>query len=273
MNDDELYTKIAPAYEGWPKWQALADFKQARGGDFSKLPGPYGDQYRVSLSPEQRIDQGIESSFQKLQIEANQRFKEFNERNPFRYDDVLAQKTTEAKEQIDPFYNESLSDYLLGVSRKRERSASDTRDLIGELQASTQSYSEQTQLRLTEAMNRAREGFADVGLFESGRRFREAEGLPTVETGRTLEDFGRRQTLRTKTAETGLERTLEELALGQKMDVRNLERERFTQTGTLARQLTGEAGQQYVQGFQQTLPPELQANQNFDLLKQIGVYS
>lgn len=214
----------------------------------------------------------ILSAAQRLQIEANKRFGEYRQNNPFKFDDILTAKTEEAKEQIDPYYNETLSDYLLGVTRKRERSTADTRDLIGELQASTKSFSEQTQLRLTEATNKAREGFADVGLFESGKRLR-GEGLLEAETGMQTEEFGRRQALRQKGYETGQQRTLEDLALGQKMDVRDIERGRFTDIGTRAGQLAKEAGQSYVSGFQQTLPPELQANTGFDLLKQIGVYS
>lgn len=45
---DQQYSMIAPAYQGWTRAQALADFNEARGGDLSKLPGQYGDTLRTS---------------------------------------------------------------------------------------------------------------------------------------------------------------------------------------------------------------------------------
>ncbi len=222
-------------------------------------------------------DNAIVSSYQSLyqswQEEANKKFKEYQQaKGPFDFDEILVSKRAEAKEQIDPYYDERLSDYLLGVRRKTERSQADTQEFLGELSATTDSFTGSTQLKLTEAINRAREGFAEAGLFESGQRFR-SEGLAERETQDTLSDFTRRQGLREKQATTGLGRTLEDIGLESKITQRDIGREKFTETENLASRLTKEAGQRYVTDFAQTLPPELQANTGFDLLKQVGIYS
>lgn len=243
-----------------------------RAGSFGTPTGEVGAT-GTFLSPDQMADQTIEGAYRNLQAEANKKFKDYQSaKGPFNLDEVLVSKRAEAKEQIDPYYNETLSDYLLGVNRKRQRSEADTRDLLGELQATTESFTGTTKLKLTEALSKAQEGFAEAGLFESGARFR-TEGLLERETGDVLSDYERRQQFRRKGLETGLTRTLEDVGLESKMRERDIERERFTGIETKAGQLAREAGQKYVGEFGQTLPPQLQANQGFDLLKQIGIYS
>lgn len=224
-------------------------------------------------TPEQQATMSIEDSYKKLAEERNKRFKDFEKaRGPFDLDEVLVAKRAEASEQIDPYYDEMLSDYLLGVRRKTERSQADTQDLLGELEATTESFTGSTQLKLTEAIGKAQEGYAESGLFDSGGRFRD-EGLMKRETGDTLADFERKQGLRGDIARTGLQRTLEDVGLESKIQQRGLERERFTETESLAGRLAKESGQRYVTDFAQTLPPELQTDTGFDLLKQIGIYS
>lgn len=222
--------------------------------------------------PNARADQSILDSFRQLQAEANKRVSEAMSRNPFRLDEVLAQKRTQAKEQLDPYYNETLGDYLTGIQRKITRSSQDTQDLLGELRATSDSFTGTTKLRLDEALNKSAQGFAEAGLYQSGARFRE-EGLLRRETGDVLSNFERQQGLRTKQAEVGLGRTLEDIAFQRKGTVRDIERERTTGIETLSGQLAQEAGQKYSAGIYASLPPELQANQNFDILKQIGIYS
>ena len=237
----------------------------------SELNGGGGG--NLGVSPDQRADQSILDAYKSLAEDRTRRFKDYEAaKGPFNLDEVLVAKRGEAREQIDPYYNETLSDYLLGVRRKRERSSADTQDLLAELSATEESFTGSTKLMLDESLNRAREGFAEAGLFESGQRLR-SEGLLGTEAGMKSEDFMRRSALRRKGLTSGLSRTLEDVGLESTMRERDIERERFTGTETLAARLAGEAGQRYVTEFQQALPPELQANQNFDLLKQIGIYS
>lgn len=253
-------------YKGWDQASARADFNA---GNWKNKAG--ANQFTNMGDPNQRADQSILGAFQNLQTEANKRISEYTQRNPFRLDEVLAEKRTQAAEQLDPYFNETLTDYLTGVERKRTRSSQDTQDLLGELRATSDSFTGTTKLRLDEALNKAQQGFAEAGLFESGGRLRD-EGLMQRETGDTLSDFNRQQGLRTKQAETGLGRTLEDLALQKKGTVRDIERERASGIETLSGTLAKEAGQKYSAGVYASLPPELQANQNFDILKQIGIY-
>jgi len=255
----------------------------------------------TQISPDQSANASIQSVYTDLNAEVAKRFKEFNVAHPFDVDEILKIKKTEAAEQIDPYYNETLSNYLLGVDRKIQRGTRDTRDLIAELGAQTANYTESAQLKLTEAKNRAREGYADVGLFESGGRFRE-EGLLERETGLQTEDYLRRQGLRGQLAETGLQRLQQDIGLGSlygrdltpggvktlraggglanipglglesAQELRNVERQRFTESEELSNKLLREQGEKYVTGFQADLPPQYQQTSSFDLLKQIGIY-
>lgn len=221
--------------------------------------------------PGQRAEETLLQAQQKLQEETNRLFKEYNTKNPFMYDQVLADKAAQAKEQVDPYYNETLTNYLTGVSNKISRSKQDTQDLLGELSATTESYTGQLKNRLNEAINSAAQGKADAGLFDSGARYREG-GQLTNSANEDLTDFNRQQAYKTNLANTGLERTLTDTGLAKTQDVRNLERDRATDINTTAAQLAREQGQSYVSGFYNTLPPALQANTGMDLLKQIGIY-
>lgn len=242
----------------------------AYGPRADELAKEYG--VNTGADPGSSVNQMLQDSFQKLINEANQRYGDYRQANPFVFDEVLSQKTTEAKEQIDPYYNETLGDYLTGVQRKIQRGEQDTRDLLAELNADTSSFTRDLQFSLNENLNKAREGYAGAGLFDSGQRLRQ-EGILGYEAGNKLGDFTRGQQFKQNQLQTGLNRSLEDIALGKKQDVRNLERSRYTDIGTRAGQLTKEAGQQYVSGFRATLPPELQAASGFDLLQDLGIYS
>lgn len=236
------------------------------------LPGDPGYSGGASSNPLQQINDVIQNSFQKLQNEVTKKFGEYKSGKPFRVDEVLAEKTKAAAEQIDPYYNQILGDYLLGVQRKIDRGINDTRDLLGELSASTQSYTGNAQMQLDQAVEQAGQGFADTGLFGSGAQMR-AEGQLKQATGANLDDYMRTANLQTKQANLNLSRGLEDIGADKKTQVSELERNRFTDVQQRAGQLTKEAGQQYIQGFQGVLPPELQSASGFDMFKSLGIYS
>jgi hypothetical protein len=237
----------------------------------------------MMLTPEQQVDQSILQSVQSLQDESNRLFSEYNQKYPFIFDEVLKQKTKEAMQQqgIGPeapettFYNEKLSDYLLGVDRKKGRGVQSANQLLSELQRQTQSYSQDTQLRLQQALNRATSGFADIGLGSSGERYG-AEGALKAGYQQNVEDFMGGQQLRAGQEQQSLDRYLTDLSVEKQGQVRDLYRQSGEATKTLAGQLTKEAGQKYTTGYQATLPPQyqgLQSNQSLDLLKSIGIYA
>lgn len=223
-------------------------------------------------NPQIDVNKAIEDSFQKLQNEMVTKYQAYKSSNPFNLDQVLQAKTQEAKEQIDPYYNEKLSNYLTGVSRKVERSTDDAKDLMDQLGADTESYTEGSKLKLNEAISNSQQGFDNSGNFNSGERYR-SQGLLQAGTGNDLADFNRNQDFKAKGIDNSLSRTLEDAASAKTQDVRDLERSRTTDINTRANDLTKEAGQSYVTGFKATLPTELQANSGFDILKDIGIYS
>lgn len=266
-----------------PQQQSQQTYNPSTGTGQTTGTGATTDPNAQILTPEQQIDQALLQSVQSLQDESNRLFSEYNQKYPFIFDEVLKQKTKEAMQQqgIGPeapettFYNEKLSDYLLGVDRKKGRGIQSANQLLSELQRQTQSYSQDTQLRLQQALNRATSGYADIGLGSSGERYG-AEGALKAGYQQNVEDFMGGQQLRAGQEQQSLDRYLQDLSLGKQTDVRNLYRESGEAVKTLAGQLTKEQGQKYTTGFQATLPPQyqgLQSNQSLDLLKQIGIYS
>lgn len=242
--------------------------KKLQSGSASGSPSPSG----TNLSPLDQVNQTIQDSFQKLQDEVRQKFGDYTAGHPFKLDEVLASKRTEAKEQIDPFYDQQLGDYLTGVQRKIDRGANDTRDLLTELTASTDSYTGQAQNTLEAATRQAEQGFADNGLLNSGEALG-AEGVLKQNTGANLTDYMRKADLQRKNLISANQRNVEDLNLGKTDFVSNLERNRFTDVENRAASLTKDAGQDYIRGFQATLPTQLQSASGFDMLKSLGIYS
>ncbi len=222
-------------------------------------------------NPLQQVNQLIQDSFQKLQGEVVKRFGDYQAGKPFRVDEVLAEKGQQAKEQIDPYYNEKLGDYLLGVTRKINRGTDDTKSLLDELSTSTENYTGRAKVALDESINKAEQGFADSGLFGSGDQLA-SEGALKYDTGNNITDYTRKAGIQADQLNTGLTRNIQDINAAKTSDVRDLERARLTDTTTRAADLTKEAGQQYIQGFNATLPPELQAANGFDMLKSLGIY-
>lgn len=223
-------------------------------------------------TPLEQINKSIQDSFQKLQTEVTKRFGEYQSGKPFRIDEVLAAKKTEAKEQIDPYYDQLLGDYLLGVTRKINRGVDDTRDLLSELKTSTTEYLNDAQLNQDNAINQAESGFAENGLTGSGDALR-AEGQIKQGTGTGVDQYLRKTGAQQKNLQTGLTRNIEDITADKTNYVTNLEQNRSTDTNQRAGTLAKESGQQYIRGFQATLPTELQSASGFDMLKSLGIYS
>lgn len=222
-------------------------------------------------NPQLDVNKAIQDSFQRLQTEMVSKYNSYKSSNPFNLDEILAQKTQEAHEQIDPYYNETLNNYLTGVTRKMDRSQADSKDLLTQLSADTDSYTGSMALKLNEALNKSAQGYADAGLFNSGQNARD-QGLLKVGANQDMTDFLRNQDFKQKGITNDLSRTIEDLTSSKTQTTRDLARQQYTDVSQRANQLTGEAGQQYASGFKATLPPELQAQSGFDILKDIGIY-
>lgn len=263
--------------EGWYWDPAVQQARQFYKGQFGP-PGDAGAKWWLKVpeataaSPIEQVNQAIQKSFQDLQNEVIKRFGQYQGGKPFSVDEVLAQKKIEAAEQIDPYYDQILGDYLLGVQRKINRGTDDTKELLSELSASEDSFTQQSALALSDATEKAAQGFAESGLYGSGEQL-STEGKIKVSSGLAVDDYTRKVGSQRKQLTTGLSRNIEDIGLEKKGYVSDLERNRFTDIGTRAGQLAKETGQQYIQGFQATLPTELQSASGFDMLKSLGIYS
>lgn len=135
----------------------------------------------------QSITQGIEK-FSQMTDEYNKKYKEFDAANPFAYDKILEEEKTKVSQRLDPYYNQTLDDYLTGINRTRQRSLDDERSILGELTANTDFYQGRAQQNLQDAIESSREGFADSGLYGSGKQLR-SEGQLTEKTNSTLNNY------------------------------------------------------------------------------------
>lgn len=220
----------------------------------------------------EQVNAAIANSFQTLQDQVIKKFGDYQAGHPFNIDSVLADKTTQAKEQLDPYYNQILGDYLLGVTRKINRSADDTKDLLNELSSSTTTYDANAQTALEDASQKAKQGFADTGLFGSGEQLATG-GKLLQNTNANISDYGRKADVQAKQITNANIRNNQDVTADSTTFQTTQKQDQYTNEQQLASQLTKEAGQQYVQGFQATLPPELQSASGFDILKSLGIYS
>lgn len=115
----------------------------------------------------------IKAELQAQMDEYTKRSKEFDTNNPFTFDEVLAKAS--AGERYNPYYDAELSDFLKGIDLKRQ-SLEGERGLISELNKIGVG---QDQRNLQEAIRASEEGFAGIGLYNSGARER-ATGVEDI---------------------------------------------------------------------------------------------
>lgn len=96
------------------------------------------------------------------------KIKEFNTNNPFKYDEVLAQEVTKAGTRLDPYYKQTLDDYTKGINLQKSRSLEDRDRTLSNLNADLDTYKEETKNNLMDALEKSRQGYADVGNYFSG---------------------------------------------------------------------------------------------------------
>lgn len=96
------------------------------------------------------------------------KIKEFNTNNPFVYDDVLKQEITKAGTRLDPYYKQTLNDYTRGIDLQKSRSLEDRNKTLSTLNADISTYKEETKNNLMDALEKSRQGYADVGNYFSG---------------------------------------------------------------------------------------------------------
>lgn len=130
------------------------------------------------------------------QSEVNQKYfakvKEFDEKNPFKYDKVLADEIAKTGERLDPYYKQTLNDYLRGIKTKTERSIEDERRTLSDISLDIDAYSRDTKQNLEDALSKSREGYADVGMYFSGNQLKNT-AKTGLESNENMSDYTRTQ--------------------------------------------------------------------------------
>ena len=128
----------------------------------------------------------------KAQDEANKKFvskvKEFDEKNPFVYDKILEDETKKVGLRLDPYYKQTLDDFLRGIKSRTSRSMEDERRTLTEISQDVDSYRKETRQNLEDALSRSREGFADIGQYFSGQQL-QTTAKQGLESGEREEDY------------------------------------------------------------------------------------
>lgn len=181
----------------------------------------------------QQLIQTTVDQYNKRLEDYNKKYKEFDEKNPFEFDKVLEEEKTKVKQRLDPYYEQTLSDFLRGVNIQRTRSLEDERTLLTELNQDTEKYQGQEKQNLMDAIERSREGYADAGLYGSGQQLRE-EGRIKTESNKNLSDTLTQQNRTRNQIQTSTKRLGEDLTLNESLKQRELEQDKTYQTESQA---------------------------------------
>ena len=130
----------------------------------------------------------------------------FNPSDPFAMDDAnLSKYLGVAKQTLDPFFNQQMSNFTNTVKNQRAWSLQDEQNLLNNINADTSAFTGQAQLALNTSINNARNGYAAQGLYSSGLEQR-AEGNPQIAYQNNMANFQRQQSQRQYEATTAYDR-------------------------------------------------------------------
>lgn len=183
--------------------------------------------------PVQKLIQTTIDEYGKKADEYTKKYNEFEKNNPFVFDQVLGEEKAKVAQRLDPYYEQTLGDFLTGVSLKRQRGIEDERTLLTELQQDTDKFTGNQKLQLTDAIEKSREGAADAGLYSSGAALRE-QGRLEQQSGQTLSDALTTADRKKKEIETNQQRNTQDLNLEQTQKTRDLKQEQTYQTESQA---------------------------------------
>lgn len=116
------------------------------------------------------------------------REKDFADKNPWNMDQVLKEEAAKVKERLDPYYNQTLGNYLQGVEVKKARSLQDERTLLGQLSQTTDRYNQQQKDILKSSLDSIDQGAANSDLGSSGLSARE-QGNATANAQTGMEAY------------------------------------------------------------------------------------
>lgn len=195
-------------------------------------------------------------SYNKQFDEYKKKSSEFDAANPFNFDKMLEASRAEVSTRLDPYYEQTLNDFLTGISTRKTRSVQDQNRLLKELNQDTETYTGDAKIALQKAIDNSREGFADSGLYGSGQQLR-GEGEQTAASQRATSQFMEGQNRRESAINLAGTRTAEDLAQEEKMKRRDLAQEKSytTESQSLSETLRKQQQREYEKAQFTGVPP------------------
>lgn len=176
------------------------------------------------------------------------KYNEFEKNNPFVMDKVLGEERAKVAQRLDPYYTQTLGDYLTGVDTQIRRGVEDERTMLTELNQDTTTYEGNAKIQLTDAIEKSREGAADAGLYNSGQALRE-QGKIERESGQNLSDYLTTAQRKKEDIQKTQERNAQDLTLQKAQKTRDLGQEQYYQTEAQTQTAVGE--RQKLRSFEQ----------------------
>lgn len=215
-----------------------------------------------TISTADQIIQASIDSYTKLADAYQAKARQFDAANPFNFDKLLEEETAKVSQRLDPYYAQTLSDYLQGVSTKRTRSLEDERSLLTELNQDVDSYTGTAKIALDTTLEKSREGYADAGLYGSGAQLRES-GQAQAGSQRNVSDYLRNAQTKEQRIKTQTARMGEDLSLEERLRTRDINTDKAYQTSSqaLSEALRRQSQREYEKAQFTGLPPGVNPSQ------------
>lgn len=197
----------------------------------SELQGSGGGQGQGTIADQ--LIKASTDSYTKLWNDYKAKSTQFDAANPFNFDQMLEKQTAQVANRLDPYYTQTLTDYLTGVNNTRNRTLEDRQALLTDLNADTSAYTGQAKMALDKAIESSKEGNIASGLYGSGRQLRDQGSL---EAGANvgLSEYLRGQESRARNIDTSANRSLADLGLQEAQRIRDLKTEQQYNTKSQA---------------------------------------
>ncbi len=219
----------------------------------------------------QKVTDTLANSYQKLIDQYDLKSKEFDAKNPFLLDEVMAQKRTAVSARLDPYYTQTLDDYIHGVDVQRTRSLADEKTVLADTNSDVSNFAGKTKDVLTEAIKTSGEGMADSGLFFSGLSLRN-EGQATNAANTSVADYTTTAGRVMRNASLNTSRTLADLATTSGQKVRDINQEKYYNTEAGANKEAGLAQAQHQLERNQYIGAPFSSNSISNLPAQLSSY-
>lgn len=237
FNDDgsakELLTLYTQRQEG-----GLNPYLEERFNNMMKAAGLAPGSSPLNSVPLDATGQYLQDTINKLDDKYFSKIKEFNTNNPFVYDDVLKQEVTKAGTRLDPYYKQQLDDYTRGIDLQKTRSLEDRNKTIGNLNKDVADYTEETKNNLMDALEKSRQGYADVGNYFSGAQ-QKTTAKVGLDSNNAIDKYTQSKEDSIQNAELNDTRTQQDASLKQSLFERSVGK--YNPDGTFTRGADSEA--------------------------------